>query len=167
MVLTPGRNFLCRCIGKELERKDLPLRPPLGTGYGRCKQLFTLFFVLYMKLTQSTPRSTPRATLMHILFIIRLKHPPIRSLTAGVRTAGPHGALRTCSHRADHTRNNNKNNSPLNLAAGGHWAQEHARLGELRLRLRPGGRHGCSRCARWRVGAPGGACRAQTGPDRC
>ena len=44
LILRLLTSFFMQGHWKELERKDLPLRPPLGTGYGRCKQLFTLFF---------------------------------------------------------------------------------------------------------------------------
>ena len=57
---------------ERIDRSDPP--PELVTAGVNSYSHF--FFVTYMKLTQSTPRSTPRATLMHILFIIRLKHPP-------------------------------------------------------------------------------------------
>ena len=41
---TPRLNFLCRSTQEELEREYKPLRTTHVTGYGRCEQLFTLFF---------------------------------------------------------------------------------------------------------------------------
>jgi hypothetical protein len=46
-VIDPGPprlNFLCRSTREELEREYKPLRTTHVTGYGRCEQLFTLFF---------------------------------------------------------------------------------------------------------------------------
>ena len=40
----PRLNFLCRGTREELEREYKPLRTTHVTGYGRCEQLFTLFF---------------------------------------------------------------------------------------------------------------------------
>ena len=40
----PRPNFLCRSTREELERECIPLRTTHVTGYGRCEQLFTLFF---------------------------------------------------------------------------------------------------------------------------
>ena len=45
-------------------------------GYGRCEQIFTLFFVPYQKWTQNTSRSAPEATLVRIPVIIRLIYTP-------------------------------------------------------------------------------------------
>ena len=40
----PRPNFLCRSTREELERECIPLRTTHVTGYGRCEQIFTLFF---------------------------------------------------------------------------------------------------------------------------
>jgi hypothetical protein len=40
----PRPNFLCRSTRDELKRECMPLRITHVTGYGRCEQLFTLFF---------------------------------------------------------------------------------------------------------------------------
>ena len=83
---------------------------------------------------------------MHIPVIVRLSYvsviPPARPLTAGVHAANPHGPLHTDSQHTDHTGKMTTHNERLIDAAGGHRAQEYARWRRLRLRLRPGGRHG-------------------------
>ena len=40
-------QILCRGMREGLERKVLPLKTSHVTGYGRCEQLFTLFFGFY------------------------------------------------------------------------------------------------------------------------
>jgi hypothetical protein len=70
----PRPSFLCRNTREGLERKVSPLKTSHVTGYGRCEELFTLFFS-FMKTkvqTQNTSRSAPEATLMHIPVIVRL-----------------------------------------------------------------------------------------------
>ena len=68
-------------------------------------------------------------------------------------------------HADRHRKMTTENVRPID-AAGGHRAQEHARWCRLRLRLRPGGRHGRCGCACRRVGATVRCCRAHTGRDR-
>ena len=68
----PRPSFLCRNTREGLERKVSPLKTSHVTGYGRCEELFTLFFFVYENRTQNTSRSAPEATLMHIPVIVRL-----------------------------------------------------------------------------------------------
>ena len=68
----PRPSFLCRNTREGLERKVSPLKTSHVTGYGRCEELFTLFFSFYENRTQNTSRSAPEATLMHIPVIVRL-----------------------------------------------------------------------------------------------
>ena len=73
----PRLNFLCRGTREELEREYKPLRTTHVTGYGRCEQLFTLFFAsVNEKSTQNSPRSTPEAILMHNLLMVCLGYTP-------------------------------------------------------------------------------------------
>jgi hypothetical protein len=93
-------------------------------------------------------------------------HPPPAPWPQGCAPLTPTCRYTPIHMHADrHRKMTTENVRPID-AAGGHRAQEHARWCRLRLRLRPGGRHGRCGCACRRVGATVRCCRAHTGPDR-
>ena len=53
----PRPSFLCRNTREGLERKVSPLKTSHVTGYGRCEELFTLFFS-FMKTGPKTPHGS-------------------------------------------------------------------------------------------------------------
>ena len=54
----PRPSFLCRNTREGLKRKVSPLKTSHVTGYGRCEELFTLFFS-FMKTGPKTPHGLP------------------------------------------------------------------------------------------------------------
>ena len=50
----PRLKFSCRSTWEELEREYKPLRTTHVTGYGRCEQLFTLFFAYASSVTHAS-----------------------------------------------------------------------------------------------------------------
>jgi hypothetical protein len=58
----PRPSFLCRNTREGLERKVSPLKTSHVTGYGRCEELFTLFFS-FMKTKPKTPHGLPQRQL--------------------------------------------------------------------------------------------------------
>ena len=70
-----GTSYELACLRKSHLRYERRVLRLLVT-YGRCEQIFTLFFARHEKRTQSTSRSAPAATLMHIPVILRLTYTP-------------------------------------------------------------------------------------------
>ena len=166
-VFAPRPQFLSRSIRKESSINVLTFKTSPERGYGRCEQIFTLFFRPHVKSTlgQCTvaPQGDPDALSLHDTSHM---HPPPAPRPRDAARRPPEGRY-TSIHTMPITPEKRQPNSMrLVDAAGGHRAREHARWRRLQLRLRPGRRHGRCRCACRRVGATVRCCRAYTGPDR-
>ena len=108
----PRPNFLCRSTREELERECIQLRTTHVTGYGRCEQLFTLFFRNQRKVDpkQSTvdPRGNPDAQSSHSLSRL---HPPPGPWQRGCTPLTPTRGYTPVHITPITPENNNKNNS--------------------------------------------------------
>ena len=108
----PRPIFLCRSTREELERECIQLRTTHVTGYGRCEQLFTLFFRNQRKVDpkQSTvdPRGNPDAQSSHGLSRL---HPPPGPWQRGCTPLTPTRGYTPVHITPITPENNNKNNS--------------------------------------------------------
>jgi hypothetical protein len=95
----PRPQILCRGMREGLERKVLPLKTSHATGYGRCEQLFTLFFGFSIKTTQTNPTVDPSGNPdAHTCHSTSHLHPPPGPWPRGCAPPTP-----TCSYTSIHS----------------------------------------------------------------